>query len=732
VGEGSLSRQSTASRLSIGSLGGDEALQDKLRAMEAEVARMKEDQLLLNAGASSEETEELQVKISALEKTLVLRDDELVKMRDEAQALEAKKLEGLSGDAKAEMQSYQAKVHALEAAAAAKADDAAKLEAEKQALTVAEAKVKGAMEMLQATSAEERKKNEGRIKKLRSELKDAKKSGGGAKVDPKQAKKDALLVKGLASKNDSLKSAVDKAQNEIEKLKEKLAARPAVSGADKMKMDKEKEKAEKKMKLLQETQQRDSKKLDEATTKIAEFEKETAKLARDLEEMKKAAGSAQELQEKAKLAEEAQKAAESELKALKKESEEMADKLKEETKKRKKYYNTIEEMKGNVRVYCRARPISKSELARGNTDCIEALDEYSIVVDRGGSFEKSEFLFDRVYMPANSQEEVYEDTGNLINSALDGYNVCIFAYGQTGSGKTYTMIGDNNRPMQSPGIAPRAFQDIYTKIDELGKGYEVNVEVYMVELYCGELLDLLAPKRNSKDSSKQLKIRKRKDGMVYIDGLTYKNSKSGDELYELFEEGSKSRHVASTKMNAESSRSHLVIGIVISVKNTITGVVNNGKLSLVDLAGSERLGKTGATGQVAKEGASINKSLSALAEVINALSTNNPHVPFRNSILTQLMQDSLGGNAKTLMFVNISPVDYNAPETVNALKYAQRAKMIQNKADKSSDSAEVAKLKEIIRKLKAGEDVGEEDEAMDLAKEDDYNGDTNDGDPVPE
>jgi len=286
--------------------------------------------------------------------------------------------------------------------------------------------------------------------------------------------------------------------------------------------------------------------------------------------------------------------------------------------------------------------------------------------------------------------------------------------------------------MQSPGIAPRAFQDIYTKIDELGKGYEVNVEVYMVELYCGELLDLLAPKRNSKDSSKQLKIRKRKDGMVYIDGLTYKNSKSGDELYELFEEGSKSRHVASTKMNAESSRSHLVIGIVISVKNTITGVVNNGKLSLVDLAGSERLGKTGATGQVAKEGASINKSLSALAEVINALSTNNPHVPFRNSILTQLMQDSLGGNAKTLMFVNISPVDYNAPETVNALKYAQRAKMIQNKADKSSDSAEVAKLKEIIRKLKAGEDVGEEDEAMDLAKEDDYNGDTNDGDPVPE
>lgn len=221
--------------------------------------------------------------------------------------------------------------------------------------------------------------------------------------------------------------------------------------------------------------------------------------------------------------------------------------------------------------------------------------------------------------------------------AVDGFNVCIFAYGQTGSGKTFTMIGDSNRPMQHPGIAPRAFMSLFQLLGEIDGAFSWKVSVYMVELYCGQLLDLFASNQPG-DEKANMKIRKNKKGMVVVEGLITKSAQSADELYSIFEAGSARRKVATTKMNAESSRSHLVIGIVVETTNKQTGQVTLGKLSLVDLAGSERFGKTGATGQQAVEAKSINLSLSALAEVIKALSTNNPHVPFRNSILTQLMQ----------------------------------------------------------------------------------------------
>merc|ERR1712146_76394 len=164
--------------------------------------------------------------------------------------------------------------------------------------------------------------------------------------------------------------------------------------------------------------------------------------------------------------------------------------------------------------------------------------------------------------------------------------------------------------------------------------------------------------------------------------------------------GNRSRMVAKTNMNAESSRSHLVIGIIIRSTSLTDGKVTSGKLSLVDLAGSERAGKTGAEGQQIIEAKSINKSLSALGNVITALSTKAKHVPYRDNIFTQLMQDSLGGNAKTLMFVNISPADYNTDETVTSLNYASRVKLIKNTANKNADSEEVAQLKAIIKNLK--------------------------------
>lgn len=295
---------------------------------------------------------------------------------------------------------------------------------------------------------------------------------------------------------------------------------------------------------------------------------------------------------------------------------------------------------------------------------------------------------------------MFEDTNNLIQSAVDGYNVCIFAYGQTGSGKTYTMIGD--KELKSPGIAPRAMEAIYKLMSEQKGKFTFKVHCYMLELYNDRLIDLLAA--HGKDPAK-LDIKKDKKGLVFVQGSVMMEAATKDELWTIFEKGSENRHVASTKMNAESSRSHLILGIVIESTNLTSGAVVKGKISLVDLAGSERAAKTGATAEQLKEAQSINKSLSALGDVISALSSEQQFIPYRNNKLTMLMQDSLGGNAKTLMFVNISPADYNTDETITSLTYASRVKLITNDAQKNADNKEINKLKGIIAKLKRGENV---------------------------
>ncbi|PIK59428.1 hypothetical protein BSL78_03641 [Apostichopus japonicus] len=366
---------------------------------------------------------------------------------------------------------------------------------------------------------------------------------------------------------------------------------------------------------------------------------------------------------------------------------------------RKKYYNMVEDMKGKIRVYCRARPLSGSEKERGNYEIVQAPDEYSIAIDSNRG--KKEFQFDHIFMPDASQEDVFEDTNNLIQSAVDGYNVCIFAYGQTGSGKTFTMIGD--REQNFPGIAPRAFNKIFDVIEENKSKFSFKVYTYMCELYNEKLIDLYS-KDHSDDA--RLDIKKDKKGMVFIQGAVIQEATNSKELNGLFEHGSENRHVASTKMNAESSRSHLILAIIIESTNLATGSVVKGKLSLVDLAGSERAAKTGATAEQLKEANSINKSLSALGDVISALSSEQQFIPYRNNKLTMLMQDSLGGNAKTLMFVNISPADYNAEETVVSLTLPGThpgSKLITNDASKNADNKEIARLKNIISKLKSGE-----------------------------
>ncbi|XP_034152417.1 kinesin-like protein KIN-14E [Esox lucius] len=391
------------------------------------------------------------------------------------------------------------------------------------------------------------------------------------------------------------------------------------------------------------------------------------------------------------------------MKQLREENRQLVENYTSERIMRKKYYNMVNDMKGKIRVYCRIRPMCWAETAQGGAIIVERLDQYSVsvVTPRG----LREFQFDQVFSEESSQEDVFQDINRLIQSAIDGYNVCIFAYGQTGSGKTFSMVGD--RDQRNPGIMPRAFNAIFDIIQENATKFECKVSAYMLELYNDRLQDLFVSGAGAQ--TRRVEIKRNRKGLVFAQGAETKEASSAGELFAMFQQACASRHITATKMNVESSRSHLIIGIMLESRNLTNGSVSFGKLSLVDLAGSERAAKTGARDDQLKEATSINKSLSALGDVISALSLELPHIPYRNSKLTQIMQDSLGGNAKTLMIVNVSPCDCNLEETLTSLTYATRVKAITNSAQRNLESKEIAQLKEVILKLKAGQPVDDVD-----------------------
>ena len=381
---------------------------------------------------------------------------------------------------------------------------------------------------------------------------------------------------------------------------------------------------------------------------------------------------------------------------------------------RKKYYNELQDSKGNIRVYSRLRPLLKFEKDRGDSVIIDIPDNQSVCVrtqstDIGGHNRVAykTFSYNASFSPEQSQEEVFADAKDLVQSTIDGYNVCIFAYGQTGSGKTFTMYGTKDEP----GMAPRTVDEIWACVarDRTERGLEFTVKVYMAELYLDGLADLLLDKDKKKDAAgPKLFVRKDAKGMVFIQNITEIEVYSAKETMQTLNAGSKRRHVTGTSMNAESSRSHMIFSVVIDSKNPQTGASTRGKISLVDMAGSERVKRSEVSGQGFKEAVAINKSLSALLDVIDALSRPKAEsagtkavVPYRNHILTQLMSDSLGGNAKTLMFVNISPASSNEEETLGSLGYATRASLIKNEVTKQGDSAEVMRLKKIVERLSA-------------------------------
>nr|prf kinesin-related protein [Strongylocentrotus purpuratus] len=281
------------------------------------------------------------------------------------------------------------------------------------------------------------------------------------------------------------------------------------------------------------------------------------------------------------------------------------------------------------------------------------------------------------------QIDLYDETfRSLVESVLQGFNGTIFAYGQTGTGKTFTMEGVRSNP-ELRGVIPNSFEHIFTHIART-QSQQFLVRASYLEIYQEEIRDLLA-----KDQKKRLDLKERPDTGVYVKDLSSFVTKSVKEIEHVMTVGNNNRSVGSTNMNEHSSRSHAIF--IITIECSELGVdgenhIRVGKLNLVDLAGSERQAKTGATGDRLKEATKINLSLSALGNVISALvDGKSSHIPYRDSKLTRLLQDSLGGNAKTVMVANMGPASYNFDETITTLRYANRAKNIKNKPKINED-----------------------------------------------
>ncbi|KAG1683919.1 hypothetical protein DVH05_012547 [Phytophthora capsici] len=354
---------------------------------------------------------------------------------------------------------------------------------------------------------------------------------------------------------------------------------------------------------------------------------------------------------------------------------ELEQKIKQGDKLRRAMHNTIQELRGNVRVFARTRPFLPSDKCdpKVTTPVISCdFDGESLKLLRPGK-KPSEpdtfaFTFDKVFAPSAGQDAVFEQVSEFVQSSLDGYHVCLFSYGQTGSGKTHTMQGSGNGQMR--GIIPRAIEMILQECETLKQqGWNYVTKVSFLEIYNETLKDLLSTKHNADE---KLSIKKDAKGGVYVPGLTMANVTATDQVEVLMERANRARSVACTDMNAQSSRSHSVFTLHLQGVNDKDGVMLNGQLNLVDLAGSERASRSNVSGDRLKETQAINKSLSCLADVFNAIGNKASHIPFRNSKLTYLLQSSLSGDGKTLMMVNLSPTLESASESLCSLRFAKQ------------------------------------------------------------
>lgn len=332
-------------------------------------------------------------------------------------------------------------------------------------------------------------------------------------------------------------------------------------------------------------------------------------------------------------------------------------------RRRREVYNQIQELKGNLRVYCRIKPRSSSDKSAN----VEAVDDMTVRITDPETEQVSEYEFDFVIPEKATQEEIFEEVRPLATSVLDGYNVCIFAYGQTGSGKTYTMEG----PPDNRGINFRAVKELFQIARDRGSDYRCTMRVSILEVYNDKLFDL-------QNKRTQCKVRWGGDEQgVVIEPIVKHVVHSVDDVQNALEKAYQSRSVAGTDCNAHSSRSHCILTVYVDATNCASEQTILAKLHLIDLAGSERVKNSGVEGDRLKEATHINTSLTHLKTVIQGLANKTSFVAYRNSTLTSMLQDSLGGNCKCLMFANVSPAAHNVPESVCTMKYAAEARKVE-------------------------------------------------------
>lgn len=384
--------------------------------------------------------------------------------------------------------------------------------------------------------------------------------------------------------------------------------------------------------------------------------------------------------------------------------------------------NPIDPSECNIKVVCRIRPMNQSEVASGSSVCVKISNQETV------SLGNRTYVYDSVLPPSITQEEVYNKAArDIVKDVLEGYNGTIFAYGQTSSGKTFTMEGVLGDP-QYMGVIPRIVQDIFNHIYQMDENLEFHIKVSYFEIYMDRIRDLL-------DVSKtNLSVHEDKNRVPFVKGATERFVSSPDEVMEVIDEGKANRHIAVTNMNEHSSRSHSIFLIQVKQENVETQKKLSGKLYLVDLAGSEKVSKTGAEGTVLDEAKNINRSLSALGNVISALAEGKKsHIPYRDSKMTRILQESLGGNARTTIVICCSPSSFNEAESKSTLMFGQRAKTIKNtvvvnveltaeewksRYEKEKEKnhklkAQLQKMELELQRWRAGESVPENERSVD-------------------
>mmetsp|Transcript_48567 Transcript_48567/g.113364 ORF Transcript_48567/g.113364 Transcript_48567/m.113364 type:complete len:704 (+) Transcript_48567:81-2192(+) len=482
---------------------------------------------------------------------------------------------------------------------------------------------------------------------------------GGAQASPSSS--DTLSTSGSVSEEvvslrKDLEAAEEKTKEQVKKLKQLATAYK--------KLDSEKGELEAKLRTC-ETSPKAGRALSSEV--VAKVQAAVAAGKKQVSEMR-ASVAAEIQQQLPQVLEEVMRSKASDLqKLLDAGAQEWKEKYSVECERRRKLHNLVQELKGNIRVYCRVRPMTEAEASHGC--CISFPGPDEIQISNADMGQKKTFQFNEIYRQNASQADLFSGIRDLVVSMLDGYNVCMFAYGQTGSGKTHSMQGTKD----NPGVYTRTFKELFNVARER-TGWKIELKGACVEIYNEELRDLLL---GPNDKKQKLQVRQGKDGN-YVPGLTTLPVNTVEEVEMLLSTAQTNRTVAATDMNLHSSRSHLAVQILGTMTNP-DGKQLSSAITLVDLAGSERLAKSGVAGDRAKEAIAINKSLSSLGDVIAARAQKNAHTPYRNSVLTHFLQDSLGGDSKTLMLLQLNPCGSHVEESMCSLNFGARVNAVEMK-----------------------------------------------------